>query len=121
MIDVGVVCLKIAGRDAGKTCVVVDKLDDKYVVIDGETRRRKCNVKHIEPTGKTLKIKKGATTAEVRKALSSEGITFKEKKEKKTKTKTAKPKQQRKVKAVKEEKPKKDNKKPAKKKTESKK
>lgn len=114
MIDIGVVCLKIAGRDAGKTCVVVDKLDDIFVIIDGETRRRKCNIRHIEPTGKKLKIKKGATTAEVRKALASEGITFKEKKDKKTKTKTEKPKPQRKVKAVKQ--PKEEKKKVTKKK-----
>lgn len=102
MIDVGVVCIKLAGRDAGKTCVVVDKLDNKYVVIDGETRRKKCNLKHLAPTGKTLKIKKGATTAEVRKALASEGVKAKEKKEKtKVKTKTAKPKPKRKVKDTK--------------------
>ena len=47
MFDVGRVCLKIAGRDAGKKCVVVEKLEGKYVLIDGMTRRKKCNTLHL--------------------------------------------------------------------------
>ena len=49
MIDIGRVCIKLAGRDAGKKCVIVGILDDKTVMIDGETRRRKCNILHLEP------------------------------------------------------------------------
>ncbi|MBS1267121.1 MAG: 50S ribosomal protein L14e [Candidatus Woesearchaeota archaeon] len=60
MIDIGRVCMKIAGRDAGKYCVIVKKIDDNYVLIDGQTRRKKCNVKHLEPINKKIKIKKDA-------------------------------------------------------------
>ena len=57
MIEIGRICVKIAGRDAGLKCVIVDILDDKSVLIDGETRRRKCNVLHLEPSKEVIKIK----------------------------------------------------------------
>ena len=53
----GTVCMKTAGRDAGQLCVVVEKVDAHFVKIDGNTRARKVNVKHLEPTGKRVDIK----------------------------------------------------------------
>ena len=38
MFQVGRLCIKIAGRDAGKKCVIVSVLDDVFVLIDGEWR-----------------------------------------------------------------------------------
>lgn len=73
MIDIGRICVKIAGRDAGKKCVVVDILDENYVLVDGETRRRKCNILHLEPLDKTIDIKKGAGHEEVAKAAKDLG------------------------------------------------
>ena len=61
MIEVGRLCLKIAGRDAGKKAVIIDVLDKKFVLLDGEVRRRKCNVSHIEPLRGKLDIEKGAS------------------------------------------------------------
>jgi len=69
MVDIGRVCVKIAGRDAGKKCVIVDVLGKEMVMIDGETRRRKCNLAHIEPLDKKVDIKKGASHEEVVAAL----------------------------------------------------
>ena len=66
---IGTLALKIAGRDGNNWCVIVDKIDDNYVLIDGNVRRKKCNIKHLEATEKILKIKKGASTDEVRKVL----------------------------------------------------
>lgn len=74
MIEVGRVVVKIAGRDAGCKAIIIDILDDKYVLIDGETRRRKVNVLHIEPLSNVLKIKKGASHDEVAKALDELGL-----------------------------------------------
>ena len=71
MVDIGRVCVKIAGRDAGKKCIVVDVLGKEMVMIDGETRRRKCNIAHIEPLDKKVDIKKGASHEEVMAALKS--------------------------------------------------
>ena len=96
MFEIGRLCVKIAGRDAGKKCVVVDLVDNKFVMIDGQTRRRKCNINHIEPLDSLVKIKKGASTAEVAKAFETLKIEVRETKPKKT------PARPKKVKAVKE-------------------
>jgi len=95
MIEVGRLIVKLAGRDAGLKGVVVEILDDNFVMIDGQVRRRKCNILHIEPLDKVLKIPKKATHEEVVKALKVEKI---EVKEKKSKAKTEKPKKVRKSK-----------------------
>ena len=94
MIEVGRLCVKIAGRDAGKRAVIIDILDDKFVLIDGETRRRKCNILHIEPLIQTVKIEKGASHGEVTKVLKEIGL---EAMVTKPKPKTAKPHKKRKT------------------------
>jgi len=73
-ISVGRVCVKTLGREAGKTCVIVDILDKNFVVVDGGVKRRRCNIKHIEATDKVVEIEKGATTEEVKMALETEGL-----------------------------------------------
>ncbi len=83
MIEVGRLCIKIAGRDAGKKCVIVDVLDKNTVMIDGETRRRKCNIKHLEPLKDTIKIKKKASHADVVSEFKKLSIEIKPKKSKK--------------------------------------
>lgn len=89
LFEVGRVCIKIAGRDARKTCVVVDVLDNGFVLIDGLTRRRKCNPYHLEPLSKTVDVKKGASHSEVVSALKSIGIEASGKKHSKKKEKSA--------------------------------
>ncbi len=69
LFTVGRVCIKLAGRDAGKYCVIVEEVDDHYVIIDGQTRRRKCNVLHLDPTTKSVDIKSGASFEDVTSAL----------------------------------------------------
>jgi large subunit ribosomal protein L14e len=96
MIEIGRVCVKTAGRDARAKCLVVDVIDKNYVLIDGQTRRRKCNIVHLEPLDKILQIGKNAGHDEVVKALKELNI---ECVERKTKAKTARPKKQRKGKA----------------------
>jgi large subunit ribosomal protein L14e len=79
----------MAGRDAGQKCVIVELMEGKYVLIDGMTRRRKCNTLHLEPTSETLDIKKGATHEEIVEAFKNIDHHIKQKK---TKPKTEKPK-----------------------------
>ena len=81
--EVGQLCIKIAGRDAGKKCVVVEILDNNFVLIDGETRRRKCNLFHLEPLDQTADVKKGASHETVAKVLEALGITARSTKQKK--------------------------------------
>ena len=101
--EVGRLCVKLAGRDAGKKCVVVDLIDSNYVVVDGMTRRKKVNIKHLEPLDKILEIKSGASHNDVKKVFDSIGLTVFETKPKEAKER---PKHMKKVKVKKEVKPK---------------
>lgn len=83
-LDIGQVCIKIAGRDAGKIAVVIDKPKNNFVMIDGQVRRRKCNISHLIAVDKKIKIKQNATTEIVIEGLKSLGIKV-------TKTKPKKP------------------------------
>ena len=65
LFEVGRLCLKIAGRDAGRTGVVVEKIDDGVVLIDGGTRRKKVNVKHLEPLDQIIELGEQASHEEV--------------------------------------------------------
>lgn len=65
----GQVCVKIAGRDAGKLCVVTETIDAHFVKVDGFTRPRKVSIKHLEPTGKTVALKKGADSKAIQALL----------------------------------------------------
>ncbi|MBI4441173.1 50S ribosomal protein L14e [Candidatus Woesearchaeota archaeon] len=96
LFETGRLCVKIAGRDAGAKCVVIDVMNRNYVLVDGQTRRRKCNVQHLEPLQTTLPLTKNASHDAVTKAFAELGITLPVKKAK-TKA-SSKPVQKRKVK-----------------------
>ena len=100
MFEIGRLVVKTAGRDSNKKAVIVDILENNYVLIDGETRRKKCNTVHLEPLKEIIKIKKGASHAEVKKALESAGIKVRETK---PKEKKEKPRKQRKLKESQDE------------------
>jgi len=72
--DVGRICVKTRGRDAGKRCVVVDVLDKSFVVCTGPrqltgVRRRRVNMSHLKPLELRLNIEKGASDEQVAAAL----------------------------------------------------
>jgi len=57
-IEVGRICVKIAGREAGEKCVIVEIIDDNYVEVVGSTiKNRKCNLKHLEPVDQKIEVK----------------------------------------------------------------
>ncbi|MDI6723551.1 MAG: 50S ribosomal protein L14e [Methanobacterium sp.] len=57
-IEVGRVCVKIAGREAGEKCVIVEVIDDKFVEVVGTNiKNRRCNIRHLEPVDQTIEIK----------------------------------------------------------------
>ncbi len=123
MIEVGRVCYKIAGREAGKPCVIVDIIDDHFVLIDGLVRRKKCNISHLHFTPIVLNIKKGESTDSVLRSMVDKKIISeipkkgekKEKKEKPVKVKKVKPKKEKpKKEEKKESKAEKEEKKPSK-------
>jgi len=79
MIEIGRLCVKIAGRDAGKKCVIVNILDDSFVTIDGETRRKRCNIDHLELLDKVLPVEKDASHDDVILELGKAGYKIPEK------------------------------------------
>ena len=50
LIEVGRVCVKKFGRDAGKRAVITKVIDKSFVNIisSGRLMERKCNIKHLE-------------------------------------------------------------------------
>ena len=72
--EVGRVCVKTTGRDAGGRCVVVDVIDRNFVLVTGPksvtgVRRRRVNLNHLRPLDERVEIGKGATDDEVAAAL----------------------------------------------------
>ncbi len=78
-IEIGRICVKISGREAGRKCVIVDIIDENFALITGPkqltgVKRRRVNIKHIEPTDKIIKIPRGASDEEVLKNLEENGL-----------------------------------------------
>ena len=68
--EIGSVCIKLCGREAGEKAVVIGKVDEKYVSVMGpKVRKRKCNIAHLFPTGKTIKVTKSVTQKELAEQL----------------------------------------------------
>jgi large subunit ribosomal protein L14e len=77
-IEVGRICLKSAGRETGRKCVIVDVMDKSFVLITGPkkvtgVKRRRVNMNHIEPLQDKIDVKKGASDEEVAATLESAG------------------------------------------------
>jgi len=76
--EVGRICVKVVGREAGKRCIIVDIVDKNFVLITGPKnvsgiKRRRANVNHLELTREKIDIKRGATDEEVTEALKAAG------------------------------------------------
>ena len=96
-VEVGRVCLKTAGREAGKICAVVDILGNNFVLIDGNVKRRKCNIFHLETLDKTINIKKNESTENIKRELNNLGHEASEKKRATKKPAKEKPAKKRKT------------------------
>ncbi|MDW8024163.1 MAG: 50S ribosomal protein L14e [Nitrososphaerota archaeon] len=78
-IEVGRICVKIRGREAGRKCVIVDVIDKNFVLITGPKnvtgiKRRRANINHIEPLAEKIEIKRGASDEEITEALKKKGL-----------------------------------------------
>lgn len=77
-IEIGRICVKLTGREAGRKCVIVDVIDKNFVLITGPknltgVRRRRTNINHVEPLPEKINIKRGASDEEVIEALKAAG------------------------------------------------
>lgn len=78
-VEAGRVCVKLAGREAGRKCVVVDVIDKNFVLVTGPVKvsgvkRRRVNVSHVEPMNVKVNIKKGDDDEVVVEALKKAGL-----------------------------------------------
>ncbi len=77
-IEVGRVCVKVAGRESGRKCVIVDVMDKSFVLVTGPkkvtgVKRRRVNINHIAPIEDTIQVKRGASDEEVTQMLEAAG------------------------------------------------
>ncbi|MBS7620930.1 50S ribosomal protein L14e [Candidatus Bathyarchaeota archaeon] len=78
-VEVGRICVKVCGREAGKKCVIVDIIDKSFVLVTGPksvtgVKRRRANINHLEPLAEKIDIKRGASDEEVIEALKKKGL-----------------------------------------------
>jgi len=79
VIEVGRIVVKTRGREAGRKAVVVEIVDNNFVIVTGPkgvtgVKRRKVNINHIEPTDKKIDIPKGADDKTVEDKLKAENL-----------------------------------------------
>lgn len=77
-IEVGRVCVKVAGRETGRKCVIVDVMDKSFVLITGPkkvtgVKRRRVNINHVAPLEDAVQVKRGASDEEVTQMLQAAG------------------------------------------------
>lgn len=80
-IDVGRICVKLSGREAGKKCIIVDIVDKNFVLVTGPkqlngVRRRRVNINHLEPTANRISLRKGETDEEIMKGIAEDTKKF---------------------------------------------
>ena len=137
-LNVGRICVKTAGREAGRYACVLKKMDANFVLVTGPrvltgVKRRRCNVEHLEPTQYSVDVKSEAGDKEVIAAYGKAGLLTKlglrkpspevvkeaekkvkvekpEKKEEKPEKKKRKEKPKKEVKKTEEKKPEKEEK-----------
>ena len=76
--EVGRICVKQAGRESGKKCVVIDVMDKSFVLVTGPKKvtgikRRRANLNHVMPLQDKIEVKRGASDEEVVQVLEAAG------------------------------------------------
>ena len=76
--EIGRICIKNLGREAGRKCVIVDIVDKNFVLVTGPKavstiKRRRANINHLEITKEKIDINRGASDEEVTEALKVAG------------------------------------------------
>ena len=80
--EVGRVCMKIAGREAGKYCVIVKKVNEAFVEVTGPkiltgVKRRRANIEHLEPLEYIIQINENADDEAVTLAYKTQNLLSK--------------------------------------------
>ena len=76
--EVGRLCIKQAGRETGKKCVIIDMMDKSFVLVTGPkkvtgVKRRRVNINHLAPLQDKITIMRGASDEEIISTLEAAG------------------------------------------------
>ncbi len=77
-VEVGRICVKTAGRETGKKCVIIDVMDKSFALVTGPkaitgVKRKRVNLAHIMTLEDRVELKRGASDEEVTSALLAAG------------------------------------------------
>jgi large subunit ribosomal protein L14e len=77
-IEVGRICVKLAGRETGRKCIIIDVMDKSFALITGPkkvtgVKRRRVNINHVKPLQDRIEIPRGASDEEVNAILEAAG------------------------------------------------
>ncbi|MEM0090507.1 MAG: 50S ribosomal protein L14e [Nitrososphaerota archaeon] len=77
--EIGRICFKTVGREAGQKCVIVGVIDKNFVLVTGPksltgVKRRRVNVSHLAFTPYKLNIKENASDEEILKTIQESGL-----------------------------------------------
>jgi large subunit ribosomal protein L14e len=77
-IEVGRICVKEAGREQGKKCVIVDVMDKSFILVTGPKnltgiKRRRVNLDHVVALDDKVEVRRGASDEEITQALEAAG------------------------------------------------
>jgi large subunit ribosomal protein L14e len=74
-IENGSICFLTKGKNAGEKVIVVEAPKGSFAMVEGATsKKRKCNVMHLWPTGKKTSLASGATKKDIRQAIQQAGV-----------------------------------------------
>lgn len=70
-LGIGTICVKVAGRKAGEKVVVlaIDKEKNFATVMGEKVKKKRCNLQHLMPLNKTVKVSKNVSQKELAKIL----------------------------------------------------
>ncbi len=79
LFDIGRCCVILRGRRAGKKAIVVDIIDENFVLVTGPpevtgVKRRRMNVDHLLPLNIRVEISRGASDEDVLKAVKEQKL-----------------------------------------------
>ena len=81
-LEIGRVCMKVAGRESGAYCVVLKNPAKSFALVTGPKvltgiKRRKANISHLEPTQYKVEIAEDASDDQVVSAWEKSGLVKK--------------------------------------------
>ena len=77
-IEIGRICVKQAGREQGKKCIIVDVMDKSFILVTGPknltgVKRRRVNLEHVSVLEDKVEVRRGASDEEVVQVLETVG------------------------------------------------